>query len=223
MIDLSKYRVIDLSYEMVPGEKKINGQYLHGEPFVGRTIEVQEFMAYGARMHFIQSQTHNGTHCESTYKYVDEGPDSAGMALESHIGEALICDFSHIGPGGTIGADDFAAAGVRSGDIVLVRTNPDLDERESLPYFTAAALNWLIDVRIKLLGSGGNLFYGPPDVPDAHIKAEERLLRNGIPCVDCVNGLEQISKERVFFIALPLKMKRVTATWTRAIALEEIG
>ena len=59
-------------------------------------------------------------------------------------------------------------------------------------------------------------------MPDSHINAEEQLLRNGIPCVDCVNGLEQISKERVFFIALPLKMKRVTATWTRAIALEEI-
>lgn len=55
MIDLSKYRIIDLSHEMVPGEQKIDGHYLHGEPFFGRSVEVQEFMAYGARMHFIQS------------------------------------------------------------------------------------------------------------------------------------------------------------------------
>ena len=41
MIDLSKYRVIDLSYEMVPGEKKINGQYLHGDPLHERPVEVQ--------------------------------------------------------------------------------------------------------------------------------------------------------------------------------------
>ena len=33
MIDLSKYRIIDLSHEMVPGEQKIDGHYLHGEPF----------------------------------------------------------------------------------------------------------------------------------------------------------------------------------------------
>ncbi len=32
MIDLSKYRIIDLSYEMVPGEQRIDGQYLHGVP-----------------------------------------------------------------------------------------------------------------------------------------------------------------------------------------------
>ena len=32
MIDLSKYRIIDLSHEMVPGEQKIDGHYLHGEP-----------------------------------------------------------------------------------------------------------------------------------------------------------------------------------------------
>jgi hypothetical protein len=41
MIDLSKYRIIDLSYELVPGEQKIDGRYLHGEAFYGRQVEVQ--------------------------------------------------------------------------------------------------------------------------------------------------------------------------------------
>ena len=39
--------------------------------------------------------------------------------------------------------------------------------------------------------------------------------------VDALKGLEQISRERVFFIGLPLKMQRVPASWCRAIALEE--
>ena len=43
MIDLSKYRIIDLSLEIVPGERKIDGSYLHGEPRWGRPLEVQEF------------------------------------------------------------------------------------------------------------------------------------------------------------------------------------
>ena len=30
MIDLSNYRTVDLSHEMVPGEQKIDGPYLHG-------------------------------------------------------------------------------------------------------------------------------------------------------------------------------------------------
>ena len=40
MIDLSRYRIIDLSYELVPPERKIDGKYLHGEPFYGRGVEV---------------------------------------------------------------------------------------------------------------------------------------------------------------------------------------
>ena len=52
MIDLTKSRIIDLSHEVVPGERKVDGRYLHGEPGHGRPVEVQEFMAYGARMHF---------------------------------------------------------------------------------------------------------------------------------------------------------------------------
>ena len=220
MIDLSKYRIIDLSHEMVPGEQKIDGHYLHGEPFFGRSVEVQEFMAYGARMHFIQSQTHNGTHCEGAYKYLDEGPDMAGMPLASYIGEAVVCDLSHKGIGEGIRADEFRRAGVQSGDIVLVRTNPE--HSGELPYFEAEVLDFFIETRIKLLASGGNLYYGPSTVPNAHIDAERRLLEEGIPMVDALLGLEQLTKDRVFFIALPLKMQRVTASWTRAIALEEI-
>ena len=47
------------------------------------------------------------------------------------------------------------------------------------------------------------------------------LLAN-IPIVDAIAGLHQITKPRVFFIALPVKLRRTTASWTRAIALEEV-
>jgi hypothetical protein len=49
MIDLNKYRVIDLSYELEPGERKLDGRYLHGRTSFDRPIEVQEFIAFGAR------------------------------------------------------------------------------------------------------------------------------------------------------------------------------
>src|SRR5579872_5885181 len=94
MIDLSKYRVIDLSHEMVPGERKISGHYLHGQPVHGRPIEVQEFTAYGARMHFFQGQTHTGTHAEAPYKYHENAADIASMPVESYLGEAAACNFT---------------------------------------------------------------------------------------------------------------------------------
>ena len=39
MIDLSRYRIIDLSHELTLGERKRDGRYLHGDPFHGRPVE----------------------------------------------------------------------------------------------------------------------------------------------------------------------------------------
>jgi len=53
------------------------------------------------------------------------------------------------------------------------------------------------------------------------VNADSRILLAGIGFVDAVEGLDQITKPRVFFMALPLRLHRVTASWTRAIVLEE--
>ena len=121
MIDLSKYRIIDLSHELIPGELKLDGRYLYGEPLNGRPVEVQEYIGYGARMHFIQGQTHTGTHVEGAYKYSETGADMGSMPLESYLGEAVACNFTHKGAGVPITPDDFNQAGVKPGDIVLVK------------------------------------------------------------------------------------------------------
>ena len=35
MIDLSRYRIIDLSHELFPSEQKTDGRQRHGKPFFG--------------------------------------------------------------------------------------------------------------------------------------------------------------------------------------------
>jgi len=65
--------------EVLPGERKGDGRYFHGRPLHGRACEVDEFIAYTARMHFIRSETHMGTHLESPYKYFEEGKDVASL------------------------------------------------------------------------------------------------------------------------------------------------
>lgn len=220
MIRLENYRVIDLSVEMVPGELKIDGHYLHGNPLHGRPIELQEFTAYEARMHFIQGQTHTGTHAECPYKYSDTGADMASMPVESYLGEAVACNFSSKKPGEAVTPDDFTKAGVRNGDIVLA-WGPAPETSDSRPYISHEANAWLIQTKIKLLGIE-NLLYSPPGTPYGREYGDSELILAGIPVVDALQGLNQIKKNRVFFISLPIKMQRVTATWTRAIALEEI-
>ena len=38
MTDLSKYRIVDLSHEMVPGEQKIDGHCLHDGSLAHRVL-----------------------------------------------------------------------------------------------------------------------------------------------------------------------------------------
>ena len=135
MIDLSKYRIIDLSHEMVPGERRLDGSYLHGEAPGGRPVEVQEISALGARMHFIQSQTHVGTHSESPYKYEKDGAAPASVPLESYMGEAAACNLTHKKAGEPVTADDFQKAGVKPRDILIAwgdaSTRPDMPHLSS--------------------------------------------------------------------------------------------
>ncbi len=219
MIDLSKYRIIDLSHELFPSEQKADGRQRHGKPFHGeRPLDLQEFFhsGDGSRMHFIQSQTHNGTHVEAAYKYSETAPDVADTPLETYIGEAAACNFSHK-PGATITPDDFRDAGVRTGDIVLAWGSPD--EWSLMPSET---IDWLIETRIKALGMENISGHPPGDPDDVTTNYDAKILLAGIGLIDGPRGLDQIKKPRVFFIGLPVRMHRITASWTRAIALEEL-
>jgi arylformamidase len=218
MIDLSKYRVVDLSYEMIPGEQKIDGHYLHGSCLFGRPTEVQEFIAYGARMHFIQGQTHSGTHSECAYKYAEDGLDFVDTPVERYMGEAVVCDLSYKKGGETITVEDFQKFGVKADDIVLAYCSEKT--LGDIPYITAEAINWLIETKIKALVLE-NLRYSPPGTPHGLGDADCRLLLSGIQMIDAPLGLHKLTKRRVFFMAVPIKMRRITACTVRAVALEE--
>ena len=64
--------------------------------------------------------------------------------------------------------------------------------------------------------------HSPRGTPFGKDDGDGMLLLAGIPFFDGLTGLDQITRRRVFFIGLPVKIRRVTASWTRAIVLEEI-
>jgi arylformamidase len=219
MIDLSKYRIIDLSYELFPGEMKVDGHYLHGQPFYGRATEVQEFFAYGARMHFIQTQTHLGTHAECDYKFFDAGAEFPDMPLSSFMGEAVACNLSHVGAGEVVTLANMQRFYIKAGDIVLIWGKAGL---QPWPYLAPEALNWLIGLKPKMV-CNDNVLLSPPGTPYGPAFCDHKMISAGITIVDAVTGLDQITKPRVFFMGLPIKMRRITACPVRAVALEEIG
>ena len=138
------------------------------------------------------------------------------MPLESYIGEAIVCDLDYRS-GEEVTVNDLIDFGIKSNDIVLLRSNL----KDKQPYLGFDAVDWLISTGIKAFGSE-NVHHSPPGTEFGLDDSDGRLLLAGIPYLDALVGLNQITKQRVFFIGLPVKIKRVTASWTRAVVLEEI-
>ena len=69
----------------------------------------------------------------------------------------------------------------------------------------------------------GTVFESDFQAPAPHNSPTHRnTLGRNIPlCYPLVN-IEQLEKDRAFFIGLPLSVERLDATWTRALAVEEI-
>lgn len=43
-----------------------------------------------------------------------------------------------------------------------------------------------------------------------------------MPIIEFPDGLEQLRRKEVFFMALPLRFEGLDSVWTRAIAIEEL-
>jgi len=218
MINVNEYRVIDLSHKLIPSESKINGDYLHGRVLNDRPINVHEFKAWNARMHHIDGQTHTGTHIECPYKYDENGNDFGSIPLDFFMGEAVACNFEYKKKDEIVTPDDFSKFGIKAGDIVLVWGCSGKEEEQA--YIANEAIDWLIGKRIKMFGCE-NIRHSPPGTPWGPGDTDYKLLRARIMFVDGLQGLNQIKKSRVFFIALPVRIVRVTAIWTRAIVFED--
>lgn len=87
-LDLSRYRIVDLSVEIIPGIRR-GEQYMHGS--VRRRFEVNRFIyaADGTFMNWVETETHVGTHVECPLHYLENGKDVASLPLETFMGEAV--------------------------------------------------------------------------------------------------------------------------------------
>jgi len=223
MIDLKKYQIIDLSQELIPGIHKVNGEYTHGTgepPYGNRRLELRQFMDKSGGqfyfMHWIETETHIGTHVEAPSHLIINGKEGGKSASEflpnKWIGEAIVLNFSHKKPingkGQPITLKELEK--VKDGDIVLMWSGFPEGSKEA-PYLSDEAVDYLIKKKIKLAGLTG---IGLGSCHDPFIKKE-------IPIVEGLSNLKEIRKERVFYIGLPLRWYGLDACPIRAIVLEE--
>lgn len=220
---LSGKRVVDLTRTLRPGAERFKldiqtfpvDNVLPGYPLSEEDWYIlQEW----------QISSHLGTHVETPYHHIKDGADAADLRLEQVMGDALVLDFRAKKAGETIEWAEMEAAGsdVRPGDIVLLHTGFDRmygvpDLKYDRPYLSMEAARWLVERQVACVGvdaSGIEKYY--ENEQPVHVL----LLGNEIPIIEELTHLDQLRRQRVFFLGLPLPIQGADACPIRAVAIE---
>lgn len=218
-IDPLKYRVIDLSYEVIPCAST-------DRPF---DVAVARLADDTFRYDVLRTHTHVGTHVEVPWHFFREGQTLSDCPLDTFYGRALLLscrrgpDFppSRHSTFSRSWAPSFGRATSSSPATIpahLTKGDISKGNRADAPHFTPEAAEWLREHRIKLLGI--DFIRLGIDVP-AGRRFHEILMGQGVPFVEIMDNLQSITKSEFFFMALPFRVRGIDSGWVRAVAIEE--
>jgi kynurenine formamidase len=219
-------RLIDLSHTIIPeqGDRPMRAEMVPPPEF-GYFPEDQWYI-----MHNVAFLNHMYTHIEAPYHVVKDGNDLAAIPLEQLCGEAIILNLTHVGAGEDITAAMIQdavekAGGMKEGDIVFCRFDRDKyiddpDEPE-IQRFTPEALEWLVEHGMKLMGvDTGGIELSRQDPRAAKQYNHHILLDKGIPLIENLAHLDQLSRSRLIVFAFPLGVTKMDSFPLRVVALE---
>jgi arylformamidase len=171
---------------------------------------------------------HAGTHVDAQAHFVKGGTHVHELPLETFIGEAVVADLSATPPDTGISVADLertVGAELRRGDRLLVRT--DWNKRygqpgwlEGSPYLEPAAVDWCIQRGAVLVGID---FAHAKDAPNSPSKyyLSRALCEHNVLVMAYLQNLDQVTRQRVTLLCLPLKMIGVESAPVRAVVLED--
>ena len=202
---LKNYKIIDLSAKVQPNILKVNGEYIRGDQI--RRFNLHQFINAEDKtfMHFIEAESHIGTHVEGPSHLRDELKSCAEIPLERFMGEAIVLKFEADTP---IKPEHLKK--VKEDDIVLMWSPGGA-------YITSEAAEFLARKHIKMLGVQN---VHPEEPGPQKLITHTNLLENDIPIIEGLVNLDKVNSERVFFIGLPLNIAYLDSSWIRAIAFE---
>jgi kynurenine formamidase len=171
--------------------------------------------------------SHTGTHMDAQLHF-EAGPETIDTKpLEACLGPAWVVGVSPVTPHMEIGVSHLGAIAGRTspGDSLLLRTgwsrhagNP-ATYRDALPRISEDLARWCVDQRLRMLG------VEPPSVADVNnleevTRIHRILLGGGVTIVEGLVHLDRLTRERVFFCALPLKLAGGDGSPVRAFAFD---
>ena len=166
----------------------------------------------------VELMNHVGTHIEVPFHCLKSGQDLADVPVETFVGDAVILDLTEAVADGGVTLDQTQAAaekagGVCAGDMVFGRMG-------KTRYFATEPLEWLVDQGIKVMGvdsAGVELSHDKTHANVNHLV----LFRAGIPLIENLTNLDQLTQSRVLVHALPVPVKGLDAFPLRVIATED--
>jgi len=214
-IDPTKFRILDISYEVVPPGSD-------DRPFV---IEKGYLADMAYKYDVTKTHSHVGTHVEAPAHFFDNGKDSTELPLSVYYGRAVLLEIDDAAKDKAIMPDlldrDIGDL-IKEGDIIILRNNDEesLKGNRPKPYLTPEAGKWMNDHGVKMIGIDNNVGLGK-DIP-ATRELHDVLMGVGVPIIEWLDNLDQLKKKEFFLMALPFKVKQMDSSWTRVIAIEEI-
>ena len=209
-IDLTKYRIIDLSYEVRPEA-----------PEPDRPFEVERgYLADRAfKYDVLRTHTHVGTHVEAPAHFFDGGKSITDLPLTTYMGPAVLAAYN-MPRNSEITPRDLERL---IGDIMapgrIVVTRDDLRGRVEgrQPHLTLDSARWLVERGMRMLVLDAEMGANMEEGRAFH----DIVMSRDIPIVERLANLEDIRRREFYFMALPFKVRGMDSGWTRAIAIEE--
>lgn len=218
-------RIVDLTHGFYPGMPAYPADWF--PKFQTERAMTPETDPNGTKRTFsvLHVFPHNGTHIEYRMHFFPEAEGINEVPLDSLVGRACVADLSGKGDLEPVTGDDLdAAVGAiwREGDRLLVRTDylrrawgsPDYWDRP--PYLTPSAARWAVDHGAVLVGL--DCLTERPG--DRESPVHHTLLGAGIPLLEYVTNMHELTTRVVRLVALPIKVEGVEAAPARVIAEE---
>lgn len=209
-------RIIDLTHTITDGMPVWPGD--PGVEFT-RTASIPQG---GYNVTRISMGAHTGTHVDSPRHVMhdDRGVDS--YALDALVGWAEVLDLGELAPGSEITSADLDrfVARVPDGARLLLKTGWGRRFGEpgfytELPGISEGAAAWLTARKVKLLGI---------EQPSVHTElgrqVHKALLYSGMALIETLANLHEITADRVYIAALPMKLAGLDGAPTRVVAIE---
>jgi arylformamidase len=208
-------RVIDLTLSLSSGDRGV------------RIDPAQRLDADGWNASTISLYSHCGTHIDAPAHFGAGAESIDALAVENLVGPAWVADVRPIEPRALIEPERLGNIPERfkPGESLLICTGwseyyGQVKYREELPRISAELAQWCVENKVRMLG------VEPPSVADVNnieelTKIHRILLEGGIIIVEGLANLTSLSKPKVTFIALPLKVAGGDGAPARAVAIED--